>query len=54
MDDNKSFIYTTEKDGWAMARNGAKPTSESMTAEEAKIRWPQYAADIDKALSETI
>jgi hypothetical protein len=35
-----------------MARRGLEKADQVMTPEEAKARWPSYAADIDAALEE--
>ena len=41
-----------ENAGWSMSRRGLEKGDLIMTSEEAKNRWPSYAADIDAALAE--
>jgi len=48
MNDDKTFTYAREPEGWAIGRE--KDIEETMSAEDAKKRWPQYAAEIDEAL----
>jgi hypothetical protein len=47
-----SDALIVENAGWRMARRGLEKADQVMTPEEAKARWPSYAADIDAALEE--
>jgi hypothetical protein len=46
------IVCKTENDGGAMARIGLQPGEEIMTLEEAKVKWPDHADEIDEALAE--
>jgi hypothetical protein len=47
-----SDALIVENAGWRMARRGLEKADQVMRPEEAKARWPSYAADIDAALEE--
>ncbi len=49
MNDDKTFTYESEAEGWAIGRS--EDTEETISADVAKERWPQYADKIDEALS---
>ena len=51
VNDDGSVTYVTENAGWRMARRGMERKESSMTAEEAKKRWPSYADRIEEALA---
>ena len=51
VNDDGSVTFVTENSGWRMARRGMERKESSMTAEEAKERWPSYAEKIDAALT---
>jgi len=51
VNDDGTVTYHTENAGWTAMRRGVGGNDETMSAEEAKKRWPQHAEEIDKALN---
>lgn len=49
MNDDKTFTYESEPEGWAIGRD--KSISETMSADAAKARWPEWAKEIDEAVN---
>jgi hypothetical protein len=52
VNDDGSLTHHGENSGWPLMRQGLKPVDRRMTAEEAKAKWPSFAAKIDQALAD--
>ena len=52
VNDNGAPTYNASNSGWRMARRGSEATRGTLTPDEAKKRWPQYADRIDAAIAE--
>jgi len=50
LNDDGTVTYDESNSGWRMARRGSESRRETMTAQEAKTRWPRWAPQIDGAL----
>lgn len=51
VDDDGSVVHRSENAGWVMVRKGTNPRETRYTPEEAKAKWPNFAAQIDAALA---
>lgn len=51
LNDDGAVTHHIESSGWSMTKSGTLPREKQLTAEEAKIRWPSYAEEIEKALA---
>ena len=43
-------LYSKSKSGWVAVRKGSESKFESMSAADAKARWPSYADEIERAV----
>ena len=50
VNDDGTVTYEAENAGWVQARKGLQPRSTTLSAAEAKARWPDHAVAIDAAL----
>jgi hypothetical protein len=50
LNEDGTLTYRYENSGWKMVREGMGSREETLSADEAKRRWPQYAAKIDAEL----
>jgi hypothetical protein len=52
VNDDGTVCHHTENSGWRMTRKGLDKHDDVMSPDRAKALWPQYAADIDRALAQ--
>lgn len=50
LEDDGTFTYWTWNNYWAVLKHGSAYKSETLVLEDAKRRWPSYAADMDQAV----
>lgn len=54
VNDDGSVTYHIENSGWTMIGSGVQPREKTLTASEAKDRWPSHAESIDLALVKVV
>ena len=52
VNDDGSLTYHEENTGYAIFRRDKNATDTTMSPDDAKLRWPDYADKIDKVLKE--
>ena len=52
VNDDGKLTWHTSFQGWAGSQYGSQPKEQTMSANEAKLRRPEHAADIDNAMAE--
>jgi hypothetical protein len=50
VNDDETVSYHIENSGWPMMKAGIGGRDRQLTIEAAKLEWPSYAEDFDKAL----
>lgn len=52
VNEDETVTYHIENSGWPMMKSGINDRETSMTAAEAKAKWPAYCQEIDTAVQE--
>ncbi len=51
VNDDETVTYHIENSGWPMMKGGIVARETQFTMEAAKLKWPSYVKDFDKALA---